>query len=124
MSESFGFPVLGRIDDWLRFLAMADQFCVAIGNNAVREKLCIQLMNAGRTLTNVIHPKVYVSLSVKLGKGMAVMAGVVVGTEAVLGDGEIVNVNASVDHHCELADYAHIGVGVSLAGGVKVGRSA
>jgi UDP-3-O-[3-hydroxymyristoyl] glucosamine N-acyltransferase len=47
-----------------------------------------------------------------------------VGTEAILGRGCVVNVNASVDHHCRLDDFAHLGVGVHLAGGVRVGASA
>jgi acyl-[acyl carrier protein]--UDP-N-acetylglucosamine O-acyltransferase len=35
-----------------------------------------------------------------------------------------VHVNASVDHHCRLEDFAHLGSGVQLAGGVRVGWSA
>ena len=52
------------------------------------------------------------------------MAGAVVGTHVTLGKGCIVNANATVDHDAVLEDFAHLGVGVQLAGGVVVGRGA
>ena len=52
------------------------------------------------------------------------MAGAVVGTNAQLTLGSLVNANATVDHDCKLDEFAHIGVGVQLAGGVQVGSCA
>lgn len=52
------------------------------------------------------------------------MAGAVIGTEATLGDGVIVNSGAVVDHHCSVQDYAHLGTSACMAGGSVLGRSA
>jgi acetyltransferase-like isoleucine patch superfamily enzyme len=44
----------------------------------------------------------------------------VVGVNAVLGDGAIVNTLASVDHDCCLGDFSHVSAGVHMAGGTKI----
>ncbi|WP_373020553.1 NeuD/PglB/VioB family sugar acetyltransferase [Thiomicrorhabdus sp.] len=124
LSESFSFPVLGKIENAAEFLGLVDTFFVAIGNNALREKVTGAILSFGGQLVNVIHPAAFVSPSAQMGQGIAVMAGAIIGTEALIGDGVVVNVNASVDHHCELQEFSHLGVGVSLAGGVKIGRAA
>src|SRR5699024_235149 len=71
-------------------------------------------------LTNLIHPAAHVSPSAKLSAGIAVMAGAVVGAHATIGLGAIINANATADHDTILKDFAHLGVGVQLAGGVVV----
>ena len=48
------------------------------------------------------------------------MAGAVIGTNAILKVGSLVNANSTVDHDCVPEQYSHIGVGVQLAGGVNV----
>jgi hypothetical protein len=62
--------------------AVAEQAIVAIGNNALREKLIQQLAEVGFKLATVVHPQAFVSPSAILGAGSAVMAGAIVGTEA------------------------------------------
>ena len=52
------------------------------------------------------------------------MAGAIVGTEARLGSGVIVNCGAVVDHHAQVHDYGHLGVNACMAGGAVLGRSA
>ena len=53
---------------------------------------------------------------------VAVMAGAIVGTEALLGEGVIVNCGATVDHHCTVEDFGHLGVNACMAGGSTLGR--
>jgi sugar O-acyltransferase (sialic acid O-acetyltransferase NeuD family) len=102
--------------------AAADQTIVAIGNNAVREKLMHQLAAAGLALATVVHPRAIVSPSAVLGAGSSVMAGAIVGTEARLGVGSIVNCGAVVDHHAIVEDFGHLGVNASMAGATVLGR--
>lgn len=65
----------------------ADQTIVAIGNNAVHEKLMLQLTSACFVHSTVIHPCAVVSPSAVLSEGSAVIAGASVGAEAPLGMG-------------------------------------
>ena len=52
------------------------------------------------------------------------MAGAIVGTEANLGMGVIVNCGAVIDHDCEVGDYAHLGIQAAMAGGAGLGAKA
>ncbi len=62
-----GFPVLGPAKDFENYLNIATHVIVAVGNNALRESLFIQVASAGFNLINVIHPRAVVSASAHLG---------------------------------------------------------
>lgn len=119
-----GLPVLGPGASIAQHRAAADQAMVAIGNNAVCEKLTQQLAAASFEVATVVHPRAIVSPSALLGKGSAVMAGAILGTEARLGVGTIVNYGAVVDHHATVEDFGHLGVNASMADGTVLGRGA
>lgn len=116
--------VLGPMANMGDHRTAVDQAIVAIGNNAVRERLMQQLALTGFALATVVHPRAIVSPSAVLSVGSAVLAGAIVGTEARLGVGAIVNCGAVVDHHATVEDYGHLGVNASMAGGSVLGRSA
>jgi sugar O-acyltransferase (sialic acid O-acetyltransferase NeuD family) len=123
-SDVWGLPVLGQAAAFADYAAVASHAVVAIGNNALRQKLCGQLRAAGFALASVIHPRAIVSPRAQLAEGVAVMAGAVVGTEALLGQGVIVNCGAVVDHHAQVHDFAHLGVNACMAGGSVLGSLA
>jgi sugar O-acyltransferase (sialic acid O-acetyltransferase NeuD family) len=116
--------VLGPVASMADHCSVADHAIVAIGNNAVREKLMQQLTEAGYAMATVVHPRAFVSPTAVVGQGSAIMAGAIVGTEARLGVGSIVNCGAVVDHHSIVEDFGHLGVNASMAGGTVLGRSA
>lgn len=119
-----GVPVLGALASMAQHQSIVNQAIVAVGNNAVREKLMMQLTVVGFTWATVVHPRAIVSPSSAIGAGSTVMAGAIVGTEARLGVGAIVNCGALVDHHATVEDYGHLGVNASMAGGTLLGRGA
>lgn len=123
-TKVWSYPILGRKDSLQTLRTQADAVVVAIGNNAVREKLHARVREAGFELLSVIHPTAFVSPTATLGAGCAVMAGAVVGTEAQLGEGVIVNCGATVDHHCRVGAFGHLGVNACMAGGSVLGHGA
>jgi UDP-3-O-[3-hydroxymyristoyl] glucosamine N-acyltransferase len=52
------------------------------------------------------------------------MAGAIVGTQARLGEGVIVNAAAVVDHDCTVEPFGHLGVNACMAGGTTLGTGA
>ena len=124
MPQVLGLPVLGSLTDLTRLRAHAGYAIVAMGNNGIREALHVRLKAAGFVLATVVHPRAYVSASVILGAGTAVMALAVVGVDAQVGRAAIINANATLYHDAVLGDFGHLGVGVQIAGGVRVGARA
>jgi len=123
-TQIWGIPVLGTTADLRSYRNYADAAIVAIGNNALREALSEKLRVAGFELVTVIHPRAIVSPTAIIGVGSAIMAGAIVGTEANLGRGVIVNCSAIVDHHAQVEDFGHLGVNACMAGGARLGKAA
>jgi len=113
-------PVVGTVSQFVDYVKTCD-FFVAIGNNPVRERIFHMLHTGGAQIVSLIHPQAVISDSVRIGRGVAVMAGAVVNHSAVLEDGVIVNTCSSVDHDCHIGAFTHISVGAHLAGTVTVG---
>lgn len=124
LDRVWDFPVLGGVVDHSRWRGLADFAIVAIGNNAVRQCVAKDLQAAGFSLASVVHPLAIISPTAVIGRGTAIMAGAIVGTEACLGDGVIVNCAAVVDHHCRVGDFGHLGVNAAMAGGAVLGSRA
>jgi UDP-perosamine 4-acetyltransferase len=94
---------------------------VAVGDNALRERLGVMVSAMGFELPNAISPHAVISPSAVLGKGIAVMAGVAINAETRIGDLAIANTNSTIDHDCIIGRAAHIAPGCALAGNVTVG---
>ena len=95
---------------------------VAVGDNAVRERLCRRVTVAGFHLINLVHPSAVISPSVTLGIGVVVMPLAVINADARVGDGAIINTAVVVEHDCMIGAYAHVCPRVALAGNVAVGE--
>ncbi|RYE41773.1 MAG: acetyltransferase [Hyphomicrobiales bacterium] len=121
--QCLGVPVL-QGDSHLQRLAAQGyrEAFVAIGDNALRQRLGQQVLSIGLDLVNAISPQAVVAPSTRLGRGIAVMAGAVINADSELGDLAIVNTCASVDHDGRLAPAAHIAPHTGLAGNVTVGE--
>ena len=120
--QVLGLDIIGNILSFFNGDVEFDDCFVAIGNNTTRKKIVNDILDRGLCLVNLLHPSASISTFAKLGKGIAVMAGAVVGTNAVLANGVLVNANCTVDHDCTIDEFAHLGVGVSLASGVKINK--
>ena len=117
-----GLPVLGSIDQLPR--VSHEAVIIGIGNNQRRAHFFDLMRTQNENIMNAIHPSAVIASDVRLGKGVAICAGVVVNTVAILGDNTILNTSCSVDHHNHISSHAHIAPGVHLGGNVSIGTGA
>ncbi|VTU17450.1 UDP-4-amino-4, 6-dideoxy-N-acetyl-alpha-D-glucosamine N-acetyltransferase [Variovorax sp. PBL-H6] len=122
-TECLGVPVLNG-DEHLKRLQSEgyEEVFVAIGANALRQRLALFATGLGFRLVNAISPRAVISPTATIGAGVAIMAGAVVNAECVVGDLAIINTLASVDHDGRIGDAAHIAPHCGLAGNVAVGE--
>jgi UDP-perosamine 4-acetyltransferase len=116
-----GIPILGD-DSLLQELydSGVQHAFIAVGDNAVRQQLSRKAAYIGFLFVNAISRFAYVASSAQLGTGIAIMPGAVVQVDAHIGDGSIINTNASVDHDCKIGSLCHAAPGVTLSGHVIV----
>lgn len=93
-----------------------------VGDNFPRAEAYARILKLGFDPITAIHPRAVMARSAKLGRGVTIMAGVVVNPAAVIGDNVILNSQCTVEHDCVIGDHVHIAPGATLSGAVEVGR--
>jgi len=124
-SELLGVPVLG--DDGLLPALRArgvGAALVALGSNALRDRIGAKLHTLGFVLPAVVHPSAQLSPSARVSEGAVVMARACIGPLATVGAFSIINTGAIVEHDNAIGRAAHIAPGSVLAGTVTVGERA
>ncbi len=100
---------------------MSLKYILGIGDNYLREKVAILLLNKSNVLENVIDPNAVISKSAKIGNGVFVSKGVLINAFSKIGNFTILNTGCIIEHECEIGNAAHIAPGAVLNGNVKVG---
>lgn len=123
-SKIFNHPVLGSEED-LKSLYQEKEFSgiVGIGNISIRKKVVNAVLNQipDFNFINAIHKSAIISPSVNLGKGIAIMPGVIINTESKIEDHSIVNTGSKIDHNCSIGGFVNISPSVCLGGNVNIG---
>lgn len=123
--EVFGRPVLGSVDAIDRAVALGAQGgMVSIGSGAARERLANAFDKAGLEQPSLIHPRVSVAPSARIGRGVFVGANAVISSGARVGDLALVAPACVVSHHVVVGAAASLSPGAKLAGRSRVGRRA
>lgn len=116
------FKIVSNISK-IKFLDKSGVLAItAVGNNQLRNQWNKQLMELGIPLATIIHPNTIISPTAVIGHGVAIMAGCVVGTHSQIGNGVILNMGTLLDHDVFVDEYAHLSVGVKVAGGKEISQ--
>jgi sugar O-acyltransferase (sialic acid O-acetyltransferase NeuD family) len=97
---------------------------VGIGDNAIRKRLCDEVIVRGGRLWTVHHAISFVSPQSSVGDGSSIHFGAHVGPRCIIGKGCIINNLVTIGHDCEIGDYVNVCDGTVFGGGVKVGDEA
>jgi sugar O-acyltransferase (sialic acid O-acetyltransferase NeuD family) len=119
----FGFPVLQR--SALTTFSDASVLAVPGGPTSyLQRRTVIEGLDVavGRFAT-VTHPSACVSRFAKIGYNVLIMAGVVITSNAVIGNHVCILPNSVVHHDASVGDWSLIGAGVTVAGGTTIGRN-
>ena len=87
----------------------------AVGNNQRREQWQQYLAELNIAQTSIIHPNTIISPTARIGNGVAIMAGCIIGTKTLIEDGVIVNIGTIIDHDAKIESFAHLSIGVKIA---------
>ena len=98
-----------------------DILTLAIGDNKIRASL-FNKYKAQLLLENLIHPTAVIENYVQMRKANQILGGVTINSGASLGDNNIINTKALIEHETTIGSHNHVAVGAILAGRVKVGN--
>ena len=116
----FDYPILGPEDDINTIVEQHNIMgCfVAIGDNCTRKKMVAKIaaLNPKLPFINAIHPHSTIGKNVELGRGIAIMPGVVINSDSKIGDFCILNTNSSLGHDGTMKNYSSISSGVRTGG--------
>lgn len=121
VSSVMGYPVLGKIDDCVRFKDTC-AFAIGIGNNAVRKKIFEKYADFDYPV--LIHPTANIGIETKIGKGTVVMPMAVINACTEIGEFSVINSCAVVEHDCKIGDFTLIAPNATICGTVTVGSQA
>ena len=93
---------------------------VAIGDNYIREKISRIIKHP---IGTIIDPDAIISEEVSIGEGSQIITSSTINAGTKIGKHCIINTNSSIDHDCKIYDFVHIAPGVTICGGVSVGKS-
>ena len=123
-----GYEVLGTELDLPELIDRFNVFggIIAIGDNWGRQKMAGRIGRIAPKFqfVSVVHPTACVGKEVSLGKGVALMPGVIVNANSWIGNHCFLNTRASLGHDGIMEPFASLAPGVSIGGNVCIGSGA
>ena len=123
--ETLGYKIIGNESD-LPDLHLKNpnwKLFIAIGDNWVRHNVVNRIIDKIPDIefASAIHPSAQIGKDVKIGKGVAIMAGAIVNSNSTIGDFTIINTKASLDHDGEMQPFSSLAPNATCGGNVSVG---
>jgi len=87
-----------------------------------RERVFRRLKEKGYSFRTVVHPTASIAAGVVCEEGTQILAGAVIQGGTRIGANCLINIGALIAHDCEIDSHVHVGPGVGLAGGVRIGE--
>jgi sugar O-acyltransferase (sialic acid O-acetyltransferase NeuD family) len=123
--DVFGYPVVGD-DENIRSVLESrhvDGAVVAIGDNWRRHEVARSVRERFPWIAfpAIVHPSARVARGVTIGEGAVLLAGVVVNSDAAVGDFCLLNTNSSLDHDSRMDLASSLGPNAAVGGGAAIG---
>ncbi len=116
------FHILQSMDEVKELCKSSSKFLLGIGGTTLRNKLASDFKQVGGTLETLISPYAQIGhFSTLIGAGCSIMTGVVITNDVQIGEGTLVNLNATIGHDTKVGAYCDIMPGVNISGNVSIG---
>jgi sugar O-acyltransferase (sialic acid O-acetyltransferase NeuD family) len=139
-TDFFGLPILGGCE-LISQLVGDNVFFVSLvtGSTMARYETGLSIVNAGGTLTNLIHPSVDLTLThwgvgnyiqeavvtqagVSIGDNSSIHMGALIGHESIIGNSVFIAHAVSVSGCCIIGDGTFIGTNATILPRIKIGK--
>lgn len=94
----------------------------SVGNPCIRVKLYNILKNIGYNFPKIIDKTAIVSESALINDGVFVGKGAIINAKVTIEKQCIINSGTIVEHDCNISEFVHLAPGVTLSGGVSIGK--
>ena len=121
----FGYKILGDIGVLPKIVEEFPHcsIFVAVGDNWIRSLIVKKIVHVSPDINfiSIIHPNAQIGKGVKIGKGTAIMPGVIIDSDSSIGDFCIVNTGSIICHESRLNNFSSLAPNVTLGGNVEIG---
>ena len=135
------YKIISAEEDLLCQISRNPEFCVAVGNPRMREKLFERLVALGGIPTNILNDKLFyiisdipqngsiiqpgvnISYGFEMGKSCMLHANSTIGHKVKLGNFINVGPSCAIIGPCEIGDYSYIGAGSIILPHHKIGKN-
>lgn len=125
-SKQNGYEILGTEYDLPYLIDKYNLFggIVAIGDNWIRSVVVnkIQRILPRFNFISTIHPSAVIGRNVKIGSGVAIMAGVIINTNSRIADHCILNTYSSLDHDGIMQEFSSLAPRACTGGNLYLGK--
>lgn len=117
----YGYKIL-RYDDSYHFKYKHNVF-ISHGNNKIKEDIYNNInIIPYIILPKLIHKRSYISTTSKVSNGSLINPFAVIQPFAEIGICCMIHAGVIIEHNCKIDDFVNISPGVSIAGGVEIGK--
>jgi len=121
-----GYRIIGRQENIKKLQEQYefDTGIISVGDNWTRKAIfdSIKLVDPDFVFCSTLHPSVIVGNNVEIGIGVVAMAGCIFNPMAKIGDFTFFATRASIEHDCQISDFASVSAGSTLGGFVNIGK--
>lgn len=124
--ELNGISVLGRTDDdgFLKLIGKKCEGFIAFDDRDLRKGLVKLMLERRKKMpVNAIHRNAQIAPSAHIGHGNFVNSGVVIGSNAKIGNHCLLNTNATIDYSAQLGDLVQVGAGSVIGSEAEIGEN-
>jgi sugar O-acyltransferase (sialic acid O-acetyltransferase NeuD family) len=113
-------PVVASVSSYVP--SENDLLICAIGDPALKRRICGELLAKGANFGSFIHPRAVVGMNVKLGIGVVLCPNVILTCDVAVGNFVAINCSSSVGHDSVVGAYTTINGACEITGGVCLGE--